>query len=49
MDWDIVKTIVACTFLCILGLVGLALLMAVLAIPFWGAIWLIGEIVKAVV
>ena len=49
MDWELVKMIFACILLGIVGLIGLALLMAVLAIPFWGAIWLIGGIVKAIV
>jgi len=32
----------------LLGLLGVACLIAVLAIPLWGAIYLIGEIIKSV-
>lgn len=46
---DLLKVIFILLGASIVGLIGLALLVSVLSIPIWGAIWLIGEIIKSVV
>lgn len=44
---ELFKTVLLFVGIILAGIVGLALVMTALSIPIWGAIWLVGEIIKA--
>lgn len=47
--WSFFFLCVGCVALAILGLFALFVLVVILAVPIWGSIYLIGEIVKSLV